>query len=197
MSRSDGAATKLRLLEAANRIVQRDGAAQLTLDAVAAEAGVSKGGVLYHFPGKDALIRAMLDLLLYGFDDELVEAPDEIPQHDGPGQWLRGYIKASVHVDADERDLKAALLAAAAANPDLLEPMRERYRIWQARAEDDGIDPALATLLRLAADGLWIADLLDLAPPTDELRARVVNRMLALTEVVEERWIGGKRDETV
>jgi AcrR family transcriptional regulator len=182
VSRSDGIATKRRLLETANRIVQRDGAARLTLDAVAAEAGVSKGGVLYHFPSKDALIRGMLDLLLYDLD-ELDESPVKAPLEESPGAWLRGYIASSVHVDEDVRALKAALLAAAAANPDLLEPMRERYRAWQARAEHDGIDPGLATLLRLAADGLWIADLLDLAPPADELRARVIERMIEATRI--------------
>jgi AcrR family transcriptional regulator len=181
MSRSDGVATRQRLVETANRIVQRDGAARLTLDAVAAETGVSKGGVLYHFPSKDALIRAMLDLLLGGFADELDEAPVAPPVNDAPGAWLRGYIEASIHVDTDERDLKAAILAAAAADPVLLEPMRARYRTWQARAEQDGIDPAIATIIRMAADGLWIADLLDLAPPSDALRETVVDRMLALT----------------
>ena len=183
MARQDGAATKQRLLETANRIVQRDGAGRLTLDAVAAEAGVSKGGVLYHYPSKDALIRAMLDLLLGGLDDDLDASPFDESDGDPHGAWLRGYIEASIHVERHERDLKAALLAAAASDPDLLEPMRERYREWQAQAESDGIDPALATILRLAADGFWIADLLDLAPPSDELRARVVDRMLELTRV--------------
>ncbi|HZB75928.1 MAG TPA: TetR family transcriptional regulator, partial [Solirubrobacteraceae bacterium] len=37
------------LLDAAIRVIRRDGAQKLTLDAVAAEAGVSKGGILYHF----------------------------------------------------------------------------------------------------------------------------------------------------
>jgi AcrR family transcriptional regulator len=181
MARQDGAATKQRLLETANRIVQRDGAGRLTLDAVAAEAGVSKGGVLYHYPSKDALIRAMLDLLLGGIDGEL-DAPADDRRDESPGGWLRGYIEASINVERDERDLKAALLVAAATDPDLLEPMRERYREWQAQVECDGIDPALATILRLAADGFWIADLLDLAPPSDELRARVIDRMIELTQ---------------
>ena len=41
--------TRRRLLDAATAVVRRDGARALTLDAVAAEAGVSKGGLLYHF----------------------------------------------------------------------------------------------------------------------------------------------------
>jgi AcrR family transcriptional regulator len=181
MARIQGIDTRRRLIDVANRIVQRDGASRLTLDAVAAEAGISKGGLLYHFPSKGDLIRAMLDLLLGDLDDELDDLPAQDSNDHASGAWLRGYIRASVRVTADTRDLKAALLAASAANPDLLKPMRERYREWQAAAEDDGLDPALATLLRLAADGLWIADLLDLAPPAADLRARVVDRMLALT----------------
>jgi AcrR family transcriptional regulator len=41
-----------RILEAAYTVAERSGAAALTLDAVAAEAKVSKGGLLYHFPSK-------------------------------------------------------------------------------------------------------------------------------------------------
>ena len=49
------------LLDAAIRVVTRDGFAAMTLDAVAKEAGVSKGGLTHHFATKDALITAMLD----------------------------------------------------------------------------------------------------------------------------------------
>src|SRR3712207_9422759 len=48
--------TLFRSLEAAERVVARDGVARLSLDAVAGNADVSKGGLLYHFPNKDALI---------------------------------------------------------------------------------------------------------------------------------------------
>ena len=36
-----------RVLDAGERVVMRDGASNLTLDAVATEAGISKGSVLY------------------------------------------------------------------------------------------------------------------------------------------------------
>ncbi len=49
------------LLDAAIRVVTRDGFAAMTLEAVAKEAGVSKGGLTHHFATKDALITAMLD----------------------------------------------------------------------------------------------------------------------------------------
>jgi AcrR family transcriptional regulator len=42
--------TRQKILETAVRIVDTQGARHLTLEAVAAEAGMSKGGVLYHYP---------------------------------------------------------------------------------------------------------------------------------------------------
>jgi len=50
-----------RILEAADQLVAAQGASNLTLDAVAQAAGLSKGGLLYHFPSKDALLMGMLD----------------------------------------------------------------------------------------------------------------------------------------
>ena len=50
-----------RLLDAAERLVSEVGAGHLTLEAVARAAGVSKGGLLYHFPSKEALLQAMID----------------------------------------------------------------------------------------------------------------------------------------
>lgn len=49
-----------KILDAAAAIVRRDGVAKLTLEAAAKEAGVSKGGLLYHFPNKESLIDGMV-----------------------------------------------------------------------------------------------------------------------------------------
>ncbi|MDQ0063824.1 AcrR family transcriptional regulator [Paenibacillus harenae] len=49
------------ILFAASTIVKTLGAEKLTLEAVAKEAGISKGGLLHHFPNKQALINAMVE----------------------------------------------------------------------------------------------------------------------------------------
>ena len=49
-----------RVLDAAEAVVVRQGIGNLTLDAVASEAGISKGGLLHHFASKDRLIEAMV-----------------------------------------------------------------------------------------------------------------------------------------
>lgn len=44
-----------QLLDAAEAVIAREGAAGLTIDAVAKEMGITKGGVQYCFGTKDAL----------------------------------------------------------------------------------------------------------------------------------------------
>ena len=52
--------TRLRLLESAQRVLQSRGYHGATLDRVAADAGLTKGAVYWHFPNKDALFLALL-----------------------------------------------------------------------------------------------------------------------------------------
>jgi len=167
------------LLQTANMIVMRDGAANLTLDAVARQAALSKGGVLYHFPTKNALLRAMVE----GWLDEFDAAVEGVlaDEQEVRGGWLRAFIRASAAHPGPARESAAPLLAAIAHDMELLELVRERTERWHLRATE-GQDPARATLLRLTADGLFWSELLGLAPPTGELRDRVVALMLDLVE---------------
>ncbi|GAA1270188.1 TetR/AcrR family transcriptional regulator [Saccharothrix xinjiangensis] len=54
------AATKQKLFDAALRLVGERGAASVTVEEIAAEAGVAKGTVYYNFASKDALVDALL-----------------------------------------------------------------------------------------------------------------------------------------
>lgn len=60
-AKRSAAETKKIILAAARKIAVKDGVAQLTIEAVAKQAGVSKGGVLYHYPSKKKLIMALMD----------------------------------------------------------------------------------------------------------------------------------------
>lgn len=161
--------TRTKLITAAAAVIRRDGAQALTLDAVAAEAGVSKGGLLYHFRSK----RELLDGLVARWLDEFQEDIDA-----AGGTFPAGYVRASDGAKAEE----AGLLAALVADPAVLAAVRERYATWQDRIATEGGDPVEATVARLAADGLWLADLLGMAPPQGELREKVMARLLQLCD---------------
>jgi AcrR family transcriptional regulator len=174
--------TKAKLLDACERLILRDGVASLTINAVAREAGLSKGGMLYHFRSKDALIAAMVERFMARLDAEIVEHLKG--DHDAPGEWVRAYARACVSAPGPQLDAELAvsssLLAAMATDTALMGPLRQRYREWQERAVQDGIDPVIATIVRLAADGLWLSELFDLAPPSGALREQVLDTLLRL-----------------
>jgi len=176
--------TRHRLLAAASRVVLNQGVGHLTLDLVASEAGVSKGGLLYHFPTKEALISGLLEDLLRSFDESIATAlASGIDGSDGDaGRFVSAYVLASTDDDPQELALSAGLLAAIATNSDLLAPWQKQYQIWQKRITQDGIDPVLATIVRLAVDGLWANELFGIAPPNPDLRQQVVKRLLKLSK---------------
>jgi AcrR family transcriptional regulator len=161
--------TRAKLLDAASAVIRRDGPQALTLDAVAARAGVSKGGLLYHFGSKRELLDALVARWLDEFDRD-IEAES--------GNFAERYVRASDGAKAEE----AGLLAALVADPDVLAAVRARHETWQDRVAAEGGDPVDATVARLAADGLWLADLLGIAPPAGQLRERVRARLLELCD---------------
>jgi AcrR family transcriptional regulator len=167
--------TRAHLLDAAVAVIRRDGAQALTLDAVAAEAGVSKGGLLYHFKSK----RQLLDAMVARWMDEWEAEFDADTSGDG---FVASFVRTS-HLGGagqEQRAVETGLLAAIAAEPAVLAAVRDRYATWQDRVEREGSDPVEATVARLAADGLWLADLLGLAPPQGQLREQVLARLLEL-----------------
>jgi len=166
------------LLTAANTIVQRDGAERLTLDALVRETAMSKGGVLYHFPTKEALLKAMIENWIEGFEASI---QTNLEGDTLPWAWLRAFIKSSADEGPPLQTNSLALLAVIAHAHDLLELVRGHAETWQQQAAND-VDPAKATLLRLAADGLFWAELLNMAPPTGILRTQVIDLMLELAK---------------
>ena len=159
------------LLDAAIAVIRRDGAQALTLDAVAGEAGVSKGGVLYHFGSKRALIEGLVNCWLDDFEERLA-GPD----------LAAAYVRASdlsaagPEVSASEFGLLAALIE----DPEVLQVARERQAEWMERMLRGTPAREDAWLVRLAADGLWYSDLLGIAPPEGDDRRRLIERLLAL-----------------
>lgn len=174
--------TRQRLLQAASKIVLEQGVARLTLDAVAKEAGVSKGGLLYHFPSKDALVSGLLDDFIRDFKAATTKIlASEIDGEDGtPGKLLSAYVRVNTEEDTEELALSAGLLAAVATNPALLDSWRDFYGGWQKQIASDGIDPVMATIVRLASDGLWINELFQIAPLEPATRDTVVKRLLTI-----------------
>jgi AcrR family transcriptional regulator len=142
------------LLDAAEALLCGHGTQALTLSAVAERAEVSKGGLLYHFPNKEALIRGLVERLIEEFDALIASY-----QTSGPGSYTRAFVEANLAVvmDRDHSRLlrRWATVSAAAADPALLTQLREAMHRWHDRDPADDPDPVAAQVARLAAEGLW------------------------------------------
>ncbi|MGI8954101.1 MAG: TetR/AcrR family transcriptional regulator [Nocardioidaceae bacterium] len=166
-------ATRDRLLDAFEELLVVGGSRAATLDAVAARAEVSKGGLLYHFPSKDDLVTAMLDRLReQGKAD--VAAMRTAPE--GPVDF---YLKTSTDTgSAFDRALIAAARIAQecdARGRDALADLREGW--FLVLAEHLG-DNALARTVQLIGDGFYFDDTTGLAHPSSLEHVRTVLRRL-------------------
>jgi AcrR family transcriptional regulator len=173
-----GTGARERILEAAYAVAERSGVAALTLDAVAAEAGVSKGGLLYHFPSKEALLSGMVDRLCRTCGDLAAAAARADPEP--VGRSARAYLAACAG-DLWHSSSWMALVGALVFNPELLAAWRADVLAGRAADEEEGVDPAAAEIVRLAADGMWVWGVLGLPGPDPERKAEVLAKLNEMT----------------
>ncbi|PWW24195.1 TetR family transcriptional regulator [Geodermatophilus normandii] len=175
----DAARTRRALLDAAGRSVVVHGAA-VSLDAVAREAGVSKGGLMHHFRSKDELLTALADDLFDRFTRSVEDRVD--PGDDEPGRRLRAYVHATfddLEAGADAVEL-ATLLATLGSFPEAARRSQERYRRWNETLVEDGLDPQRVLVVMRACDGASVAHLFE-GPADPEELSTARSLLLALT----------------
>jgi AcrR family transcriptional regulator len=170
---------RAQLLDVAISIIVVDGYEALTLDKVAKRAGVSKGGLQYHFASKAALMDAVCDALcqMYApiFDAALAEEPE------GPSRITRAYIRVSF-TDLDPLCTKAMLILTLA-----MPEFARKHGEWltELMAQDEANAPESAQILllcRLAADGFWLATTSNALQFDASTRIALRDRLLSLTE---------------
>jgi AcrR family transcriptional regulator len=137
---------------------------------VAQNAQVSRGGVLYHFPSKEALIEGMLQRLLKQFETILDE---EMAKDSGRGQFTRAFARAALRVDQRTISASAPILAAIAYEPSLLEAFRKPQEAWQKQMEID-TDRTVAAIVRLTSFALWLNQIVSADSMSIEERERIV-----------------------
>ncbi|MEA4838104.1 MAG: TetR/AcrR family transcriptional regulator [Rhodospirillaceae bacterium] len=143
--------TRERLLEIAEAIVRSDGAAALTIDALAKAAGISKGGVQYSFSSKDDLIRALVDRWVRQYDDML-----DTDGNLSPADFVRKYIQVMRTSQATMNAKMAGLMIAYIQNPQHLKETRDWYQSIFKRLGGDSAEAEAARVALLAVEGLFL-----------------------------------------
>ena len=174
---------KAQVLAAARQIVERDGAGALTFEELAKVSGVSRGGITYHFPTKDALLKGLLEHDMQQWkDSEAACTPTDLAC---PRQCeLIGFIRSHTSEDDSRRRFVAGMLSAAVHQPDLLDGCRQE--ILDRYANADWNDTELrAHVLRLAAVGLFWDEIFQFQSMPAEARQRFTD----LLERLARDWV--------
>ena len=170
MKRSRNASSEI--LTAAREVTARDGAGKLTIDSVARQIGMSKGGVLYNFPSKQALLSALLGEMI----DEHVEGVRQVDQTK-PHATLHGHLQSLAASSGLKENLSMAILAAAAESPEFLDPLRTVIEGDQRKITSETTDPIGAHIILAALDGLRFKHLLGMPPYDTDTREKMQHRL--------------------
>ncbi|MCC6661872.1 MAG: TetR/AcrR family transcriptional regulator [Phycisphaerales bacterium] len=174
MTRETAATLRDRVLDAAEAVVVRQGIANLTLDAVAAEAGMSKGGLLHHYHTKDRLVEGLVTRCAENWRACSTRAYECAAA--GPGRMARTLLSHLSDAEAWTEQCQrssSAVFAALAQNPALIEPMRAVYSDLRDRLAADGLPPGVGETVVAAMDGLWLYRVLGLRPVDQQLMNRI------------------------
>ena len=149
---------KALLLDAGAQLLVSGG--QLSIGAVAELAGVTKGAVQHHFPSREVLVLALYEHLVAEFQEQVAD--------DGSGAsaaWR--YARLALDAPSGESsDHGKALLAACVVE----RSVSSKWAAWvrEDRTRDGSDTDKL--LARLAADGLWLSEVLGVYDLTPEER---------------------------
>ena len=171
-----------KIVDAAEKVVIKVGAAHMTLDAVAEKASVSKGGLLYHFPSKEALLKAMVERRMQRLKEAQEKKCAEL--QNGGTREIKAHILSTLARNRKTDRINASLLAAAAHNPKLLAPVREYHRKRLNKLIPAELRFERAAVIVLAADGLRLLELLSLSPFNENQRKEVTEELLRLADEI-------------
>lgn len=171
-----------RLLEAAERVITDVGPARLTLELAAQAAGVSKGGLLYHFPSKESLLVALAHRYVESMSQCIEVAKGGLSGD--PACEIKACIVGMLGSDVRCKAMGAALLAAAANDLGLLEVIREHIGRQTEEILGSSANFARAAIVTLAIDGLKMRESLRISPLTEAQRTRIVDELLKIADEV-------------
>jgi AcrR family transcriptional regulator len=170
-----------RILDAAERVLINRGMYSLTLDMVAAEAGISKGGLTYTFASKETLMLALLDRDVTRFRAKLKSWGKKEDRLSYPE--LRGFLEVCRNSSALTEKKIGGILAAVQHAPGSLKVMRSYIRWMQSKFPSDTEQDRRARLVFYATQGLFLMQGFGLLTLTATERKLVVEDFVSfLTE---------------
>lgn len=170
-----------RILDAAVNVINRDGVRAVTFESVAAEAQLTRGGLLYHFPSREALLRGIDEHLVQAWETSMEALLGKTAEQATALERYQTFVRVSAQ-SATRAELMFMLESA---DPDAEErPWGPAVRRWAPLPPEAGTAEESAALdnfvARLAADGLWIYEAMYEGQLDEGVRAQVAERIAGL-----------------
>lgn len=165
-----------QLLDVAGQLLMDEGVKGLTLDAVAKRSGVSKGGLLHHFPNRQALLVGLFDDQTDQFFKEIEINIAEDPEPHG--RVCRAFLKTiSKNKPEDNGYLGLLLLRDPAVNARWEEA---DAKLTSMMSQPPETFPEINVVL-FAASGMWLSGFLDDPVKSAPLRKDALEKLQAMT----------------
>ncbi len=178
--------SRQKIIDAALELIQAHGASNVSLDAVAERAGLSKGGLLYNFPSKTDLLQALVAHHIDLFAAEMSAAEQSFENDGKPNTLIRSYVHAFRRHMCEKSKSQSGFLAAVAAEPRLLDPVRAYHTQLIARLQASEDDSDMAIFTFLAMEGVRSMFMLDTSPFNMEQTDEILMRLTARLELTSE-----------
>ncbi len=179
MARKD---LRLAGILAAEKIVTTRGIGAATYENIAREAGMSKGGLLHHFPTKQELILATFDNYVDVVRQRREEIAASLPE--GRNSRVRAIVLTTFeYLDNPQNAVNAGI--GVLVHPDYRARLSMVKREVLTSLIDGGVRPELASAIVCALDGIWLNRGIVPRVMTDEVERQVRREILALVEQVE------------
>ena len=161
------------ILEAALELLRAEQGGAITLQTTAERAGLTKAGLMYHFPTKQQLMCAVVDHVADRWEAAMLAALDTRFEEASAADRIRAYVCVACSGEADRADY--SVFSDAAYLPVLSARWTERFARWfEPPPGSSQAQRVQLTLARLAADGFWTADATGLFAPSGDDRDAVV-----------------------
>ena len=189
------ASARNRILDAAERVILRDGLGGLNVDAVVRESEGSKGGFFHHFASKEELLASLTERLAEGVAARIEEMVAQDP--DARGSHLRAQVLLAFDMSPAERSrlraLVLALVAAAMEGKGVAARARKANNDALAAVVGEGGSFGRALVVQVALDGYWLAESVGTLKLDAEQKKAFRDTLLELTEPAKPAKKGRKR----
>lgn len=173
---------RTKILDTAIKVAVDSGIKGLTIDNVAATAGMSKGGVFYHFKSKEELLEAMVNHIIDQF-----EAECEKLQQSGMDP-LMASIESAFTASTEQKNRICAMVAAVAHDRTIPSRTNLRFEEWINELQSSGCSRGTALLVVHAIDGYYMSNAFEMVQNIDRDREILKERLLEIVRADMDYW---------